>query len=114
MRPSHLPRGAASPPRTRTAAAVFEFGGVLQAPQRVAPHAFEEVAERAERVAARAIEAVAAVDANLDEARAFERPELKRDGAEGDVGHGARDVAGAALPVPDEPQDLLATRRGQR
>src|SRR5688572_4565756 len=107
MRTSHVPRAGSLAPRTRTTARMFEFSGVLEPPQRVAPHPLEQLAEGAERVAAGPVEAVAARDADLHEPGALQRSQLLRDGAEGHVRHRAVDLARAAFPIPHQPQNLL-------
>lgn len=58
------------------------------------------------------VEAVFVIGADVDEAGFLEGFELQGDGAEGDVGHGAVDVAGAALFAPDEAEDLAAAGGG--
>jgi hypothetical protein len=100
--------------RSRAAARLFQFRCQLQLPQRVVPHLLEQVAHRAERVAPRAVEAVAVLGARGDEAGVCERAKVERDRAEGDVGHRLGDGAGRQLAVPDEAQDLSASRGRDR
>ena len=54
-----------------------------------------------------------AVGACRDQPGGGQRAQLQGDGAEGDVGHGAMDVAGAQLGAPQQPQDLPTARGGQ-
>src|SRR5437763_1537908 len=82
-------------PRTRTPTRAFQLRRQLQPPQRVVPHPLEHCGDGAERVAARAVEALLLVGARVDQPRARERAELQRHGAEGDIRHRAMDGAGA-------------------
>lgn len=81
-----------------------------EAVERVVPHRFERGGDRAELLAAGSVEAMAPLDADLDQPGLLEPAQVLGDGAEGDVRHRAVNLAGRALAAPDEPQDLPPAR----
>lgn len=84
----------------------------LEAPQRIAPHPFENLTNRSKLIPPGAIEALTALGPQIDEAGLGERPQVQRDGTERDVGHRRVDRAGVQLLAPEQTQDLAAARRG--
>jgi hypothetical protein len=73
---------------------MFQFRLELQPPQGVLPHAFQRLADRPQRVAPGAVEAMAVLAAAVDESRLRERLQLERHGAERDVTHRGVNLAG--------------------
>ena len=109
---SGLACGAVSAPGTRSAARLLEFGGELQPREGIVPEVLKHRADGPERMTTRAIIPVASVCARRDESRRGQCGELLRDGAEGDVGHGAVDRTGAHFLPPHHAQDFSAACRG--
>ncbi len=77
----------------------------------IGPHRLEHRPQRAQRGLVRPVVAVVAVTADVDEAGLPEDAEVLRDGTERD-GNAIGDGAGSELVIPDERQDLPATRLG--
>src|ERR1051325_10673544 len=90
---------------------MLELRGEFEFPQCVVPHLLEQPGRRAKGVTTRTIEPLPAVGARLHELRVLERLQLEGYGAEGDVGHRSRDVAGAHLVGPHQPKNLLPAGR---
>ena len=89
-----------------------ETGSYLVAHPGVDKVAFTGSTAAGRIIAAHGIQAVLAFSALLDHARVAQHAQVLRHGGEGDVGHGAGDVAGGALGAPDEAQDGLAAGSG--
>jgi hypothetical protein len=100
-----------SAPRARAASSFVQFRVKFEAPQRVAPHAFEHVPRGSQGFAAGSVETAASVGANGHQARLAQCAQLQRDGAECDVGHRGMNGAGPKLLVPHEPKNLPAAGR---
>jgi hypothetical protein len=56
---------------------LLQLGLQLEAPERVFPHAFEDLANRAESIAPGPIEAMPTLRADVDESGRHETPELQ-------------------------------------
>ena len=92
----------------------FELRRQFQTPQRVGPHVLERFPDRSEHLGPGAVEPVLLIGPAHDEAGVLKRSQLQRDGAERDVGHGGRDVAGSHLMGPYQPEDLAPARGSDR
>ena len=89
------------------------FGEGLEVRERRVPGRLEPLAEQTHLPAARGVVAKAPLLAPRDETGGLEDAQVLRDGPEAHVGIGAMDLARRPLPVPDEPQDLAASRGGE-
>ena len=90
---------------------MFELGVELEPPQRITPHPFENLPYGPELIGTRAIKALAAVGAHIDESGFGQRAQVQRDGAECDIRHGGGNGAGLQLLVPHQTEDFAAARR---
>ena len=92
--------------RLRSAPGVFELGLQFQIPERVGPHVLEHAADRPECLTPCPVQAMAPLAADVDQTRLDQGPELKRDGAEGDVGHRRVNLTRGPLVAPDQAENL--------
>ena len=99
-------------PRARAAARLLELGVKLEARERVVPRSLEQLRHRAERLVAGAVVPVSTVRSAGDETCLEKRAKLERDRAERDVWKGAVNGARGKLALPNEAQDLAASRGG--
>src|SRR6266480_5525301 len=97
-----------SPPR-----AGFPFGKLLEPADVPHPHLPQDHLEWAQCQAIRPVEATGAGAAFDDKTRPLEDAEILGDRRPADVGGGSN-LAGQAFPVPDQAQDLAASRTGDR
>src|SRR5512132_4142240 len=111
-RTAFFARRAANGAAARSATRVFQFGGQLELPKGIVPHALENTRDRSERIPPGAVEALAAVGAHLNETGVLQGAQLEGHRSEGDVRHRRGDGARVELLRPNEAQDLLAARRG--
>jgi hypothetical protein len=91
---------------------LFEFGLHGKPSERIVPHTLEDARDGSKRRAARPIVAAAAGDADVHQTRFRESPEVLRDGAEGDVGHGRVNGSRGLLTAPDDSENLPSPRGG--
>jgi hypothetical protein len=96
--------------RPRPAPGFFEFRVELKTPESVIPHFFEYQRHRTEGLATNAVHPVLTICVAFHEARLKQHPKLKRHRAERDVRHRVVDSARREVPIPEESQDLAATR----
>src|SRR5262245_13693829 len=82
------------------AARLFEFGVERETPERIAPHAFERLADRPELVTPRAIETVTSFGTQIHQAGPGQLPQVERDRTEGHVRHRRVDRPGLQLLIP--------------